>query len=213
MPVPKCRLCDYDLRGIDSERCPECGTPCTWFHLKFFDLSEYQRAAVVLREANVVILEFDPGRGNLSVAGLGTAPTVYEIHFAALDLDRARAALDDAGIPLRLPVVDRAEPWCPRCGEPLDAEATCPACRTAYQWVDVGDPEPAAAVRATAPRPGRFPWVLLVCAFVAVFASPAAWAFMPSGSPLRLPVTGGIWLGLYAGVKLIWRLRRRRETP
>ena len=24
--LPRCAMCDYDLRGADSDRCPECGT-------------------------------------------------------------------------------------------------------------------------------------------------------------------------------------------
>lgn len=207
MASPTCRNCHYDLRGIDSERCPECGAPSTWFHMKFFEFAEFQRAAVALQQADVIIREFDPGRGNVSVAGLGSAPMVYEIQFAALDLDRARAVLDDVGIPLRLPVVDREEPWCPGCSEHLNEDAVCPACRTAYQWVDVGDPEPADPSPTTPRRRGRFPWLVLLCAFVAAFMSPAVWSFMPAGSPMKLPATGVIWLTLYAGVRLVLRFR------
>ena len=64
-----------------------------------------------------------------------------EIWFGQQDLKKVFATLDDAGVATPLPIVDLTEPNCPSCSAPLDTKSdeSCPACGTAFQWVDIDE--------------------------------------------------------------------------
>lgn len=141
----RCPTCDYDLRGSVSPVCPECGTPKTWRRLRFFDQAQFLEVLNILTDAGVVLRGFDGGSGQafLGHIYLGTSVT-REIWIGESDAERAIEALESEGIAFPLPIVDRAEPACPSCSTPLDpsAPATCPACGTIFQWVQIENEDP-----------------------------------------------------------------------
>jgi ankyrin repeat protein len=98
----RCPACDYDLRGIESDRCPECGG------------HRHQRPPLVPRGVTVaiVMLVLTLALVEIGVAASVRMSRIYEpIHLAAYDGDVAgvRAALM-AGTAVDLPVPDHAVP-------------------------------------------------------------------------------------------------------
>ncbi|MCH8342618.1 MAG: hypothetical protein IH983_01375 [Planctomycetes bacterium] len=139
----RCPTCGYDLRGSASPVCPECGTPRTWRRLRFFDRAQFLEVLKILSDAGVAHRGFDGGSGQalLGQIYMGTS-VAREIWIGEPDAERAIKALESEGIAFPLPIVDRAEPACPSCSTPLDPKgsASCPACGTIFQWVQIGEP-------------------------------------------------------------------------
>ena len=112
--------------------------------LLFPSLDQYNRAHAALSAAGLVRRKRDPGGGlgglGVGYAGLSPQGTVW------IDVDRrdeAVAALAHVDLELlepALPIVDRAEPICPECAEPLPADgpAECDRCGCCFEWVDIG---------------------------------------------------------------------------
>lgn len=138
-PQGRCLACGYDLRGSVSPVCPECGTPKEWRQLSFFESSEFQRAKLILEEAEIPVRAFDAGLGQTGLNSLyGGGMTVHEIGVPRLHLQKARTVLEAAGISVPAPFVDRQTPFCPACGERLDPDGpeACPHCGAAFCWSD-----------------------------------------------------------------------------
>jgi predicted RNA-binding Zn-ribbon protein involved in translation (DUF1610 family) len=140
-----CAACGYDLRGIESPLCPECGAPRVWRRLRFLSLPEFLQAVEVLQNANRFQLRIiDPRFGNMDLLTmLPTNNAFGEIQVSQSDSADAIQVLEDAGIFMPLPIVDRAEPNCPACLHPLDetSDKVCPSCGAGFQWVTIEEPE------------------------------------------------------------------------
>lgn len=87
----------------------------------------------------------DPGGkwGPLQPAESGGTQVPGWISIERTDLDRAEEILDELGIPHAIntrPIVDRAEPICPKCDTTLDLDGPeqCPRCRVEFHWVETG---------------------------------------------------------------------------
>jgi ankyrin repeat protein len=98
----RCPTCHYDLRGIESDRCPECGG------------HRYERPPLVPRGVMIAatMLVLMLAVVEIGLAGSVVVSTRYEpIHRAAYegDLETVRRALD-GGVALELPVSDEATP-------------------------------------------------------------------------------------------------------
>src|SRR5438477_7254180 len=65
-----CLRCGYDLRGIMSLQCPECGTPRS-VPIAISDARQYHRARAALEHDGLLIKFIDPG------GQLGTMGTLY----------------------------------------------------------------------------------------------------------------------------------------
>ena len=136
--VERCNHCDYDLRGSDTEVCPECGAPRVWRKLRFFDRGHFLQALTVLGQAGIAATPVE-ATGFLEHILGGGNPPLPEILIGRQDTEPAIEALEAAGIGVPLPIVDRSEPVCPECGTELDlgGPEQCPTCRLAFHWVEV----------------------------------------------------------------------------
>lgn len=138
-----CWACGYDMRGTTTGRCPECGesgiTP-----LVFLDPQEFVVARVALERDKVVKFVQEPG-GSLGPWGqlhnFGTTASVLWVSVS--ELTRIDKLLLEAGVMSSigaLPIIDRSEPACSRCGQHLDPHgpAICMACGLKFEWVEIG---------------------------------------------------------------------------
>lgn len=142
--LPRCHVCGYDLRGTEAAVCPECGTARVWRRLVFHDPREFAAAAHALHTAGVRSANFDPKGGFLGMGSvLGGAATAGEIWIGTTDALRAVVTLEQAGVHVPMPIVDRSEPSCPRCGERLDPDGPehCPSCGALFHWIEIEEPE------------------------------------------------------------------------
>ena len=139
MPIAgRCWRCDYDLRGNErAEVCPECGSPRVVSVT--IDESQFVRAVIALEDAGLLVSKRQPG-GVLGSIGVITGLGIVNVPWR--ELDHADEVLEAAGIHTSigaLPIVDRAEPTCPRCEAELDPEGPecCAACGGPFQWVEI----------------------------------------------------------------------------
>ncbi len=142
--LPECHVCGYDLRGADTAACPECGTPRARRRLVFHDARDFAAAAHVLHTAGIQSANFDPKRGFFGLESvLGGAATAGEIWIGTTDAQRAVATLEQAGVHVPVPIVDRSEPSCPQCGERLDPDGPehCGQCGGLFHWIEIDEPE------------------------------------------------------------------------
>jgi hypothetical protein len=144
-PKGRCVKCQYDLRGITSKCCPECGTRTDSVAVRIMDSLQYHRARAALDHHGLLLGSMDPG------GSLGSAAIAEGIHIAGwvwVDPDRieeVEACLDSAGVFWQVrpvPIVDRSDPTCPSCLAKLngDGPEECPNCGDAFQWVDIEEP-------------------------------------------------------------------------
>jgi predicted amidophosphoribosyltransferase len=136
-PTRRCEFCGYDLRGITSERCPECGQAKT-IALRFDDALHFHKARSALEHEGLLVSFVTAGLASEIV--YGTARSAGWLRVSMLDGDRVADLLHRIGVrwveEARV-FVDRNEPACPRCGEDLSAAANdCPRCRVGVQWID-----------------------------------------------------------------------------
>lgn len=114
--------------------------PTEWKGIRFFNLDELTAARAVLEREGIIhrCLNANPGIG-AHYFGQTATP---EIRFGPADTERVMQLLDDAGIPVPMPIVDRSEPICPNCDSTLDpdAEEMCPDCGLEFQWVEIEEP-------------------------------------------------------------------------
>lgn len=143
-PKGRCVNCRYDLRGITSKVCPECGTRTDSVAVRIMDSLQYHRARAALSHHGLLRGSIDPG------GTLGSAAVAEGFHVAGwvwVDPDRleeVEACLDSAGVFWQVrpvPIVDRSDPTCPSCGEKLniDGPEECENCGDVFQWVDVAN--------------------------------------------------------------------------
>lgn len=142
-PTKRCIKCAYDLRGITSKVCPECGAPTNSIAIRVSDLQQYHRARAALEQKQLLLCAIAPG------GTLGTLAIVHGLPntdgWLWVDSDRlaeAEDCLDHAGIASGIhsrPIVDRSEPNCAKCGFPMDPNGpeVCPNCGAEFHWVDV----------------------------------------------------------------------------
>jgi hypothetical protein len=138
--------CGYDMRGSDSQRCPECGTPRT-VPVAIRDSQQFHLAKAMLERQGLLIRSIDPG-GALGIVAIAEGFAVQPgwLFVSVPDLVRVEECLDELGIMSSLsskPIVDRSEPICPQCEESLDpmGPEICPQCATAFQWVEIDQPD------------------------------------------------------------------------
>ena len=141
-----CFACGYDLRGSNAARCPECGTPKS-IPIGIDDSQQFHQARARLEHEGLLVRHVDPG-GPLGVLGIaeGLPSRTGWLWVSALELDRVERCLDELGVVSSIgarPIVDRAEPVCPKCGSALDPDGaeTCPVCAAAFQWVEIDEPD------------------------------------------------------------------------
>lgn len=133
----RCEFCGYDLRGITSERCPECGQAMT-IAMRFDDAVQYHLARAALEHAGLLVSFVSAGVASEMV--YGTARSAGWLRVSAPEYDRAADVLHGIGVrwveEARV-FVHRGEPVCPRCDQDLSATGDdCPRCRVALLWVD-----------------------------------------------------------------------------
>lgn len=140
--IRRCEFCGYDLRGITSELCPECGQAKT-ISLRFDDAMHYHRARAALEHASLLVSFVNAGVASEMV--YGTARSAGWLRVSAPESDRVADLLHGIGVrwveESRI-FVHRSEPFCPRCNHRLSTGDDCPRCRVALQWID----EPATAI-------------------------------------------------------------------
>ena len=121
----RCPICEYDLRGLDSDRCPECGTPIGYEPITAFVAEEYAlaRSAAQLLDrhkiTNMLTTRISSGIGALiGLAGHTTRVAVPRKFFF-----EAIALLDEAfnGRSFRTgeqPDIPQKPDWrCPKCNK------------------------------------------------------------------------------------------------
>jgi hypothetical protein len=174
--IQRCFNCDYDLRGVSSNNCPECGAPRFWKRLAFLSDVVFRAAVHALEHERIDARVFDPRVGAINLPGfMGGQGVRGEILINAVEADRAVCALENAGIHVPVPIVDRAEPACPACEARVDPEgpAQCPDCGTVFQWIETEESvaetmaNPTSATSESAGRVPRMITVLVLCALLA----------------------------------------------
>ena len=140
-PTTKCERCGYDLRGISSKLCPECGAPLDFIIVPIIDPEQFHFAHAALEKENLISRFINPG-GALGISAEISGDRSGWLWIRADEADRAEEILDELGIITSLgakPIVDRAEPLCPKCDRALDANGpeVCEHCGTLFQWVDI----------------------------------------------------------------------------
>jgi hypothetical protein len=141
-----CAACGYDLRGSESANCPECGAPCSWDTLAIHDPQQYHLAKAALERDRVLLDWMDPTVPNESNSSLLSGHPGWLMYDRA-HRNQVEEILDELGIVNSInvrPIVDRAEPQCPRCDMTLDARGPeeCPKCGCQFMWITIveGDP-------------------------------------------------------------------------
>jgi hypothetical protein len=129
-----CIACGYDLRACTSIVCSECAQPRR-LRLEFSP-DDFLRARAALGQRDMVLGEVHAVNDFM----LGQQPGA--IWICSTRWPEARWALEAANISLRergRPIVDRAEPICPRCGMALNPHGseTCPRCGNEFAWVEI----------------------------------------------------------------------------
>jgi rubrerythrin len=137
-----CEQCGYDLRGISSKLCPECGGPIDFLIVRIVDPQQFHFARAALEKENLVSRFINPG-GSMGINAEITGDRSGWLWVRSDAADRAEEIFDDLGIVTSLgarPIVDRAEPVCPKCEHKLDVNGpeTCPACNAEFDWIEVG---------------------------------------------------------------------------
>lgn len=149
----RCASCNYALRGVESDKCPECGA-VRWVALAQLDShTELDEAAAALEHDG---LAFD------LVTATSNTPALHQtlwmggalekvgggtVCVKRSDFKRAAAVLIvHFGEPARS-IVDRAEPFCPACSAKLDPHGpdACPNCGKLFDWVEI-EPGPIESV-------------------------------------------------------------------
>jgi len=137
-----CYACGYDVRGIGSQVCPECGEPINWQRLVIPDNSRHQHGMEILRGENIGFRITDPHPVAPGIDGLQRASHQLNGAFwvPSHHAQMAIEALTRAKVFVPLPVVDIAEPLCPVCASVVEIgdEPPCHACGGVFQWIDVG---------------------------------------------------------------------------
>lgn len=138
-PEGRCIACAYNLRGLPSGVCPECGTPICK-RIDCVNVAEYDLIKSAFDEEGVRYDGADPRSGVRGAMHL-LAGMEGGGHFYIHPEDDATALeiLDAIGYGGHAPIVDRAEPICPHCGGSIAGvqNEECPACHGAFVWVDV----------------------------------------------------------------------------
>lgn len=140
-PTTTCERCGYDLRGISSKLCPECGAPLDFIIVRIVEPQQFHFARAALEKENLISRFINPG-GAMGIIAELTSDRSGWLWIRADEADRAEEILDELGIITSLgakPIVDRAEPLCPKCDRALDANGpeVCEHCGTLFQWVDI----------------------------------------------------------------------------
>lgn len=140
----RCYACGYDLRGNTSGTCPECGRSAPVL-ITIHDREGFHYAKAALEQENLVVRAIQPGGVMGAVAieyGSGTGWLWVDQN----DLERAEELLDEMGITAHIntqrPIVDRSEPFCPKCNAELDVfgRTRCSKCATDFDWVEIETP-------------------------------------------------------------------------
>jgi len=143
--MKRCIRCDYDLRGIQSKACPECGAPTTTIRVRVTDPQQFHRARAGLKHRGLLIHAVEPG-GAFGTAGIleGFPVTDGWLWVDPNHIDAVQECLDQSGVIWQmhaLPIVDRSDPVCPKCSAALDVKSSepCPQCGAEFQWIDVAN--------------------------------------------------------------------------
>ncbi|MCI0363272.1 MAG: hypothetical protein L0219_05275 [Phycisphaerales bacterium] len=145
--LAQCRGCGYNTRGLAVDECPECGATYL-LRLASFDLSgEYHAAAAALADDGIgiesVILPANTATFNqLFAVGDGQQLGMASIFVKRSEFRRASAILKVQVEEPKLPIVDRAEPICPKCSAALDQAGpeVCLQCGASFLWVEINQP-------------------------------------------------------------------------
>ncbi|MHC5023806.1 MAG: hypothetical protein ACYTGG_07830 [Planctomycetota bacterium] len=146
-PRGHCYRCGYDLRGIKSDACPECGMPAT-VPIEIPDAQQFHLARAALERDGLLVRFTNPGGsiGTIGILAGGNLATPGYLYVDSRHAEAIEKCLGEAGVPWvfgALPIVDRAEPRCPTCGGELDPAGpeVCRTCGAAFQWVEIeGEP-------------------------------------------------------------------------
>lgn len=145
-PAGHCMRCGYDLRGIDSQVCPECGLPKS-VPIGISDSRQFHIARAALEGEGLLIKSQEPiGGAGLAANSIGAISQTGWLWVSVCDLERVEACLDEAGVASSIgaqPIVDRSEPNCPKCNSALDPHGReqCPQCGALFQWVEIDESE------------------------------------------------------------------------
>lgn len=137
-PARRCEFCGYDLRGITSVECPECGQAKT-ISLRFDDHEHYHLARAALEHADLLVSFVNAGlAGEIVYASTKSAGW---LRVSSTNYDRAVDVLNDIGvrwIEEQRVFIDRLEPICPRCNADLTGVSAevCINCGVRLQWID-----------------------------------------------------------------------------
>lgn len=156
---PLCIHCGYNLRGVRSPICAECGKPRAR-RITYFDRMEFDAVRAALDLAGVPYSYHDPAVGVVGmltiVHGFNVRPVIM-IEWS--DLPAAEAALEDAGLSIPVVLVDHTHPFCPCCGFELPTGPTsadtcrCTVCGTACTWFEPSSEDETEADDASGARP------------------------------------------------------------
>lgn len=140
----RCPTCGYQARGLTADQCPECGSTYL-LRLADFDASaEFHAAAAALLDdgieiENVIIPANTATFNQLFTSGEGQQLGRASIFVKRSDFRRASAILTLQIEEPPLPIVDRAEPVCPKCDVTIDSAGPeiCPHCGASFLWVEI----------------------------------------------------------------------------
>ena len=140
---PTCARCGYKLRGINSDRCPECGHAREWTTVRMHDTIQFLQAIDVLKDAGIDFRSSSTTSGIEGIVGTTKGGPIEggSIRYPRAEADRIYDLMHDAGLPIGPPLVDRHDPECPACGmdiRPVDVNR-CPHCETRVQWIDIDE--------------------------------------------------------------------------
>ncbi len=145
LPHPRCTHCGYNVRGVHSDVCPECGKE---FHIAigvFRSSGQFNAVATSLADEGITFLHVQLQEGQqptdqllLGTSNFGSAA----IFVKRSDYVRAKEIATEIAEHMPRPIVDRSEPNCPRCNALMDPTGSerCAACGMEFQWVEIEEP-------------------------------------------------------------------------
>jgi len=137
--------CGYNVHGVRSDVCPECGQEYYLAVGVFHEAGRFNAAAATLADEGIEFRQVSLASPREVMNQLmGAGGSTANFGAAALFVKRNDwpVAKEIIAAMRPLPIVDRSEPICPKCSAELDLNGTeqCSRCGTEFQWVEIEEP-------------------------------------------------------------------------